>query len=182
LSRIGKRAVTIPSGVQATMSGSTLTVKGPKGSASRSLPTWLSVEIDGKGIHCKPAAEVPEAKAQWGLHRVLISNMVEGVAAGYRKDLEIVGVGYKAEMKGKDLALSVGLSHPVQIPSPAGIKIAAGEQNKVYRISVEGVDKELVGQVAANIRRVRPPEPYQGKGIRYVGEHVIRKVGKAAGK
>ncbi len=179
MSRIGKMPVTRPAGVEASVSGSMLSVKGPKGTLSLSLPESLKVEVHEKHILCKPAGEVEGVKALWGLHRKLIDNMVIGVVQGYKKSLEIVGVGYKAEAKGKDLVIAAGLSHPVTYKAQEGIKFTLESPTK---ITIEGIDKQLVGQVAAEIRSIRPPEPYKGKGIRYAGEKIRQKAGKSAVK
>ncbi len=179
MSRIGKRPVLIPKGVQVTMAEKVITAKGPKGTLSWTIPAEVSVAVDDANVMCTLGEQTKEGKAKWGLSRVLIHNMLVGVAEGYRRDLEIVGVGYRAEMKGKNLTLAVGLSHAVEIVPEPGIVIATDGPTKV---SVQGADKEAVGRTAANIRRIRPPEPYNGKGIRYAGENILRKAGKAAGK
>lgn len=183
MSRIGKQPISIIKGVDVSLAGHQITVKGPKGTLKREIPDSFLVEISAESIHVKMAKETPEVSkeisSKWGLYRVLIDNMVCGVANGYTKDLEIVGVGYKAELKGKDLVVSVGYSHPVTVKSPAGITITTEGLTKV---KVSGCDKELVGQVAADIRSIKKPEPYKGKGIRYAGEAVRKKAGKTAGK
>jgi large subunit ribosomal protein L6 len=154
-------------------------VKGAKGTLSRELPAEIKAEFADGIITVSPAMETEHTKALWGLYRVLIDNMVVGVSAGYKIDLEVVGVGYKFEIKGKDLVVTAGLSYPVLFKARPGIEYKSEAPTKV---SVEGVDKEKVGQAAADIRRIRPPEPYKGKGVRYAGEHVRRKAGKTAGK
>jgi large subunit ribosomal protein L6 len=179
VSRIGKLPVKVPVGVTVTVSGQKVEVKGSKGTLSREVPPEVRVEFAGGEIKLTPAVEAENTKALWGLYRVLVSNMVEGVSVGYKIELEIVGVGYKAELKGKDLLIAAGLSQPVLFKARAGLDY---KTDGPARIVVEGIDKEKVGQAAADIRRIRPPEPYKGKGIRYVGEKVRRKVGKAAGK
>ncbi len=179
MSRIGKLPVKIPKGVQVTVQGRKVEVKGSKGTLCREVNNGLAVAVDGDTVNLKPEVQNDTISALWGLNRVLLENMIIGVSAGYRKDLEIVGVGYKAEMKGKDINLAVGLSSPVLYKAPEGIKINVENQVK---ISIEGIDKEKVGQTAAEIRHIRPPEPYKGKGIRYFGEHLRRKAGKTAGK
>jgi large subunit ribosomal protein L6 len=179
LSRIGKLPVKIPKGVQVTVQGRKVEVKGSKGTLCREVNNGLAVAVDGDTMNLKPEVQNDTISALWGLNRVLLENMIIGVSAGYRKDLEIVGVGYKAEMKGKDINLAVGLSSPVLYKAPEGIKLNVENQVK---ISIEGIDKEKVGQTAAEIRHIRPPEPYKGKGIRYSGEHLRRKAGKTAGK
>ena len=179
MSRIGKRPVAIPAGVAVTMDGATIAVKGPKGELKRTLPREIAVsQADGQVTVARPSDE-PRHKALHGLTRTLVANMVEGVTKGFVRTLEIQGVGYKAEAKPYGVNLVVGLSHQVQFKAPAGVKISV-ENNTL--VKVEGADKELVGQVAAEIRHVRPPEPYKGKGIRYQGEHVRRKAGKTGAK
>ncbi len=177
MSRIGKRPVPLPKGVTATIDGRTVTVKGPKGEISRTVHAELSVVLDEQAVAVKRPSDEPRHKALHGLTRTLVANMVEGVTKGFSKSLEIQGVGYKAEVKPFGVQLVVGYSHPVPYHAPKGIKISVDNNTQV---KVEGVDKELVGQVAAELRSVRPPEPYKGKGIRYVGEQVRRKAGKTA--
>jgi large subunit ribosomal protein L6 len=179
LSRIGKRPIPIPNGVEVKLDGSRITVKGAKGTLSWTVPSQVNVSIDDSVVTCTVNDMTKESKSRWGLARVLINNMIVGVADGYRKDLEIVGVGYKAEMKGKNLTLAVGLSHSVEIEPETGITISTDGPTKVV---IEGADKEAVGRTASEIRQIRPPEPYNGKGIRYAGENILRKAGKAAGK
>ena len=177
MSRIGKRPVPLPQGVSATIAGQTITVKGPKGEISRTVHAELKlVQQDGTVAVQRPSDE-PRHRALHGLTRTLVANMVEGVTKGFTKALEIQGVGYKAEVKPFGVQLVVGYSHPVPYHAPKGIKISVDSNTQM---KVEGVDKELVGQVAAELRSVRPPEPYKGKGIRYVGEQVRRKAGKTA--
>jgi large subunit ribosomal protein L6 len=180
VSRIGKLPVKIPAGVDVNVDHQTVSVKGKMGELSRSIHNKIKVELADGTIVCTPrSVKDKESRALWGLSRVLVQNMVTGVSDGFKKVLEIIGVGYRAEMKGSYLMVSVGYSHPFLFNPPAGIKFSIDGPNKVV---VEGIDKELVGQVAATIRDIRPPEPYKGKGIRYEGEQIIRKVGKAAGK
>ncbi len=179
MSRIGKLPVTIPSGVEVKKDGNVVAIKGAKGARSHEVPQCLNVEVADNNIVLSIAKEMPESKALWGLNRVLLANMVEGVSKGFQKTLEIVGVGYKAEMTGKDVKLTVGLSHTVTIPASEGISFRLDGPTKLV---VEGVDKQKVGQVAALIRDVRPPEPYKGKGIRYLDEPIRRKAGKATVK
>ncbi len=179
MSRIGKVPVNIPSGVTVTVNGQTIEVKGSKGTLSRKFPEELKVEVDGNQVKVSPAAQTENVKALWGLYKVLIENMVIGVSQGYKKDLEIVGVGYKAELKGKDLSIYAGYSSPKLFKAPVGITFTVDGGNK---ITVSGIDKQLVGQTAADIRKIRKPEPYKGKGIRYLGEKLRRKAGKTAGK
>lgn len=175
MSRIGKKAVAIPTGVTVTLDGQTVTVKGPKGQLSWTVSDEIEVKQEGAEITFAPRNDTQRAKGMWGLSRTLIANMVEGVTKGYEQTLELVGVGYRAAMKGQALSMQLGFSHDVDIPPPAGIAFAVPKQTEV-RIS--GIDKQLVGEVAARIRRIRPPEPYKGKGVRYAGEKVRRKEGK----
>jgi large subunit ribosomal protein L6 len=179
VSRIGKKPVPLPKGVAASAAGNTLTIKGPKGELTRTFHTELSVAVAHGSVVVGRPSDSAWHKALHGLSRTLVSNMVDGVTRGFEKALEIQGVGYKAETKPFGVTLVVGYSHPVEFKAPAGIKVTA-EQPTLVRVA--GCDKELVGQVAANIRAVRPPEPYKGKGIRYVGEKVRRKAGKTGAK
>ena len=177
MSRIGKKPVPLPKGVTATLDGRTLTVKGPRGEIRRTFHPEMALAVeDGQVVVRRPSDE-SRHKALHGLTRTLVNNMVEGVTKGFAKALEIQGVGYKAEVTKEGVQLVVGFSHPVRYRAPAGVTIAAATPTQ---LRIEGVDKELVGQVAAEIRSVRPPEPYKGKGIRYVGEKVRRKAGKTA--
>ncbi len=177
MSRIGKKPVVMPTGVSAQLDGRRITVKGPKGEISRLVHPELTLALEGDSIVVRRPSDESRHKALHGLTRTLVANMVDGVTKGFAKSLEIQGVGYKAEPKPFGVQLVVGFSHPVPYHAPQGIKISV--DNNVL-LKVEGVDKELVGQVAAEIRAVRPPEPYKGKGIRYVGEQVRRKAGKTA--
>lgn len=177
MSRVGLAPVPIPSGVDVAISGRKVTVKGPKGQLERTLPEELSVESSDDEIRVARSGESREIKALHGLFRSLVANMVTGVTDGYEKKLEIHGVGYRAQKKGSDIELSVGFSHTVTKTAPAGIEFDVPQPTQ---ITVRGIDKELVGQVAAEIRAIRKPEPYKAKGIRYEGEHVRRKGGKAA--
>lgn len=177
MSRIGKKPVPLPKGVTAGVQGRTVTVKGPKGEISRLVHAELAVAVEGDTIVVRRPSDESRHKALHGLTRTLVANMVQGVTRGFSKSLEIQGVGYKAEPKPFGVQLTVGFSHPVPYHAPQGVKISV--ENNVL-MKVEGVDKELVGQVAAELRAVRPPEPYKGKGIRYVGEQVRRKAGKTA--
>ena len=179
MSRIGKLPVTIPAGVTVTLQGNTVQVKGPKGELSRAINPDLTVTIDGSTLTVARPSDETRHKALHGLSRTLIANMVEGVSKGYAKQLEITGVGFKAEAKPFGLQLALGFSHQIQYKAPAGIKLSAPQPTQVV---IEGVDKEKVGQVAAEIRLLRPPEPYKGKGIKYAGEIIRRKAGKAGGK
>ena len=176
MSRIGKMPIPVPEKVDVTIDGSTVTAKGPKGELTRSFQPVINITREGDDIVCTPANETREANALWGLTRTLISNMVVGVSEGFSKKLELVGVGYRAALKGKDLEMQLGFSHPVLVEAPEGITFEVPSQTEII---VSGPSKETVGQVAANIRKWRKPEPYKGKGIRYEGEHVRRKVGKA---
>jgi len=176
MSRIGKKEILIPAGVEVTINGQDISVKGPKGSLKMVSAPEIAVEIKEKEIHFTPKKEDLKSKALWGLTRTLVSNMVDGVTKGFEKKMEINGVGFKAGVEGKKLILSVGLSHTVDIPAPEGIEFKV-EKNV---ITVSGIDKGLVGQVSAQIRRVKKPEPYKGKGIRYVGEIIKKKLGKKA--
>jgi large subunit ribosomal protein L6 len=179
MSRIGKKPVPIPKGVTVTLDGSKITVKGPKGELSRSLPGAMLVSMKDNEVIVERPSEENEHKALHGLTRTLVANMVEGVTTGFSKQLEIIGVGYKAEVRPYGLQLSLGFSHVIEYKAPAGIKLSAPQPTQV---TIEGANKEMVGQVAAEIRSYRPPEPYKGKGIKYVGEQVRRKAGKAGGK
>lgn len=179
MSRIGKLPVTIPSGVNVRLEGQTLTVKGPRGELSLDVHPDMVVEVDGGELQVKRPSDARNHRALHGLTRALVANMVQGVSGGFQKTLEIVGVGYRAEKKGQDLVLSLGFSHPINYPAPAGITL---EVPNATTVVVQGADKAVVGQVAADIRGFRPPEPYKGKGVRYQGEQVRRKAGKAAGK
>ncbi len=179
MSRIGRKPIGIPSGVTVELKGSVVHVKGSKGELTYTLLPKVALEISDKEIVVKRDGDTDELRARHGLTRNLIANMVTGVSTGYEKKLEIIGVGYKAQPKGKILNLALGFSHPIDFPVPDGIEILQDEKNKAI-LTIKGIDKQLVGQVAANIRILRPPEPYKGKGIRYTDEHVRRKPGKAA--
>lgn len=179
MSRIGKLPVKVPQGVEVKVEGNTVTVKGPKGTISRAFHKDMKIKCEDSQIVVERPSDDNMHKALHGLTRSLIFNMVNGVTSGYEKSLTLEGVGYRAAKQGKKLVLTVGYSHPVEIEPPEGIEFEVPAPNK---ISVKGVDKELVGQVAANIRKVREPEPYKGKGIRYENEVVRRKVGKAGAK
>jgi large subunit ribosomal protein L6 len=168
--------VAIPSGVDVTVDGSKVTVKGPKGSLERAFHERVSIEVTGGEVTVSRSDDTRESRALHGLSRALLANMVAGVNEGFRRELEIVGVGYRAQLKGSDIELQVGYSHPVTVPAPEGISFEVPEPTKIV---VTGIDKEKVGQIAADIRGIRPPEPYKGKGIRYTGEYVRRKAGKA---
>ena len=177
MSRIGRLPITIPAGVDVTLVGRIITVQGPKGTLTRQLPPRMEFEREGDVLTVVRPTETKMDKSLHGLTRTLVNNMVVGVTTGYRKGLEIVGVGYRAQKAGEKLVLALGYSHPVEILPPSGISF---ELETPLRLSVVGIDKELVGQMAAKIRAVRKPEPYKGKGVRYVDEKVLRKAGKAA--
>ena len=176
MSRIGKMPVSVPSGVDVKVDGVQVTVKGSKGELSRQFTDRVSFSIEDGVVTVGREDDSHEARALHGLSRALLANMVEGVSEGFSKVLEIHGVGYRASLKGNNIELLVGFSHPVEVSAPKGITFEVPEPT---RIVVSGIDKEQVGQVAADIRKVRPPEPYKGKGIRYAGEYVRRKAGKA---
>ena len=177
MSRIGKKPVQIPAGVTVTVEGSHVSVKGPKGELDRTFSELVTISQEGEEILVTRNDESTDSNAQQGLTRTLISNMVEGVSKGFEKKLELTGVGYRAALKGKDLDLSLGYSHPVIYVAPEGISFEVPDNT---HITVKGISKEQVGQVAAEVRSKRPPEPYKGKGIHYEGEHIRRKLGKAA--
>ena len=179
MSRIGRKPITIPSGVTVSVDGSTVKVKGPKGELARTFDPSMKVRVEGSEMVVERPSDEKRERALHGLTRALLANMVTGVTEGFKKTLEIVGVGYRAEKKGKDLVVSVGYSHPVKYPEPAGISLTTPAPTTIV---IEGIDKQKVGQVAAELREFRPPEPYKGKGIRYQGEQVRRKAGKTAGK
>ena len=179
MSRIGRLPVTIPAGVTVTQQGNRITVKGPRGELSRTIPAVITMSQENGVLTVQRPSDEPQHRALHGLSRALINNMVEGVTKGFQRTLEIVGVGYKAETRPYGLQLALGFSHPVEYRAPAGIKLTATNPTTVV---VDGADKEVVGQVAAEIRSFRPPEPYKGKGIKYQGEQVRRKAGKAGGK
>jgi large subunit ribosomal protein L6 len=175
MSRIGKKAVQIPSGVNANVQGQTVQVRGPKGTLQVVLHDDIEAKMDKGAIKVDPRSDTKRARAQWGTSRTLINNLIVGVTKGYEEKLEINGVGYRAALQGKNLQLQVGLSHDVVYPIPQGITITAP---KPTEITITGADKQLVGQVAAEIRSFRPPEPYKGKGVKYAGEFIFRKEGK----
>jgi large subunit ribosomal protein L6 len=179
MSRIGKMPVPVPSGVTINIDGTTVSVKGPKGELRRTFPEGISFAIEDDKVIASRSSEESSQKALHGLSRALFANMVEGVTKGYQKQLEITGVGYKAEMKPYGLLFSLGYSHTIEFKAPQGITLKAPQPTQVL---IEGADKEIVGQVAAEIRSLRKPEPYKGKGIKYLGEKIRRKAGKAGGK
>ena len=175
MSRIGKKPVPIPSGVTANVEGQTVKVKGPKGAMQVVLPDDVEIKMDAGAVQVDPRNETKRARSQWGTYRTLVANLMTGVTKGFEQKLEITGVGYRAAVQGKNLQLQLGYSHDVVYPIPEGITIAAP---KPTEITITGSDKQKVGQVAAEIRDFRPPEPYKGKGVKYVGEYIFRKEGK----
>ena len=175
MSRIGKRPVELPAGVTASLSGQTVEVKGPKGTRSFRATDDVTIAIEGDVITVTPRGKSKRARQQWGMSRTMVANLVHGVTDGFKKELEINGVGYRAQMQGNTLKLALGLSHEVNFEVPEGVTVTAP---KVTEIIVEGSDEQLVGQVAANIRAWRKPEPYKGKGIKYKDEYIFRKEGK----
>jgi large subunit ribosomal protein L6 len=179
MSRIGKQPVPVLQGVTVTINGSTVVVKGPKGELTRTFHPDVTIAVDDGNVVVTRPSDEQRHRALHGLTRALVANMVEGVTKGYQKHLEITGVGYKAEVKPYGLLLALGFSHPVEYKAPAGIKLTAPQPTQIL---VDGADKEVVGRVAAELRKLRPPEPYKGKGIRYAGEIIRRKAGKAGGK
>jgi large subunit ribosomal protein L6 len=176
MSRIGRRPVSIPSGVTVTCQGGQVSVKGPKGTLAGPVPGGIQLEVAEGQVKFARPNDQPKTRALHGLARAAVANMIQGVTSGFVRELEIQGVGYRAEVKGKKLVMALGFSHPVEMPIPDGIAVSVQES----RIKIEGSDRGRVGQFASDVREVRPPEPYKGKGIRYVGEQVRRKVGKAA--
>jgi len=177
VSRIGRMPVEIPAGVQVDVKGSYVRVKGPKGELQRTFSPTISISMENNQLKVGRSSEAPTERALHGTTRAVIANMVHGVSAGFERVLEIEGVGYRAELNGKNLVLNMGYSHPVEVEPPEGITFDTDP--KAHQIFVRGYDKELVGQVAANIRKVRPPEPYHGKGLHYLGEKIRRKAGKS---
>jgi large subunit ribosomal protein L6 len=175
MSRIGKKPVTVPSGVTAEIQGRKLSVKGPKGTLSLDLADEVTYAIEDGGISVQPANETKRARSFWGMQRTLVQNLVTGVSEGFSKTLNITGVGYRANLQGTNLKLQLGYSHDVDFPVPDGIEIKTPDQTTVH---ISGIDRQKVGQVAAEIRRWRKPEPYKGKGIKYAGEFIFRKEGK----
>ena len=175
MSRIGRNAVAIPSGVTANIEGQTVKVKGPKGAMQVVLPDDVTAKMENGGVKVDPRNETKRARAMWGTSRTLVANLVTGVTKGFEKKLEITGVGYRAALQGKNLQLALGYSHDVVFAIPEGIAIATPKPTEIV---VSGIDKQKVGQVAAEIRAFRPPEPYKGKGVKYAGEYIFRKEGK----
>jgi large subunit ribosomal protein L6 len=175
MSRIGKKAVPVPSGVTANIEGQTVKVKGPKGALQVVLPDDVAVKMDKGAVKVDPRNETQRARAMWGTSRTLVANVIAGVTKGFEEKLEITGVGYRASVQGKKLQVSLGYSHDVVYPIPEGIAIATPKPTEIV---ITGIDKQKVGQVAAEIRGFRRPEPYKGKGVKYVGEYIFRKEGK----
>ena len=175
MSRIGKKAVPVPAGVTVTIEGQTVSVKGPKGQLSWTVAEEIEVKQVGAELLLSKRVENTRAQAMWGLSRTLVSNMVVGVTTGFERTLELVGVGYRAAMKGTALSMQLGFSHDVDVPPPSGVTFEVPKQTE---IKISGIDKQVVGEIASQIRRLRPPEPYKGKGVRYAGEQVRRKEGK----
>jgi large subunit ribosomal protein L6 len=177
VSRVGKKPIVVPQGVNIDIQGSTIKVKGPKGELERNFAAPIAVALEDGHVNVSRPNDEPAVRALHGTTRAVLANMVTGVSTGFSKALQIEGVGYRAEMKGKQLVMALGYSHPVPVDPPAGVSFTVDEKTKI--ITISGIDKEIVGQVAADIRAWRPPEPYKGKGLRYVGERVRRKAGKA---
>ncbi|QIE41336.1 50S ribosomal protein L6 [Meridianimarinicoccus aquatilis] len=175
MSRIGKKPVDLPSGVSASVSGQIVEVKGPKGTRTFTATDDVNVAMEDNTISVTPRGKSKKALQQWGMSRTMVANLVEGVTNGFKKELEITGVGYRAQMQGNTLKLALGYSHDVDFQVPAGVTVTCPKQTE---ITIEGIDQQLVGQVAANIREWRAPEPYKGKGIKYKGEFIFRKEGK----
>lgn len=175
MSRIGKKTIAVPKGVTVTLNGQTVSVKGPKGERTWTVAEEIEVKQEGDELSLTPRSDTPRARAMWGLSRTLVDNMVTGVTTGFEKTLELVGVGYRAALKGQSLSLQLGFSHEVDVAPPAGITFVVPKQTE---IKISGNDKQVVGEIAATIRKLRPPEPYKGKGVRYQGETVRRKEGK----
>ena len=175
MSRIGKQPIVVPNGTTVTLDGQTVKVKGPKGELTWSVAPEIEMKLENGELTLAPREDTPRARSMWGLSRSLVGNMVTGVSEGFERTLELVGVGYRAAMKGNALSLQLGLSHDVDVNPPAGVTFAVPKQTE---IKISGIDKQVVGEVAAKIRKIRPPEPYKGKGVRYAGETVRRKEGK----
>jgi large subunit ribosomal protein L6 len=179
MSRIGKAPISVPDKVTVSLNGLSVTVKGPKGELSRTLPDGVSISQEGNTLQVSPVNESRRSRERHGLSRTLVANMVEGVSQGFTRKLEIVGVGYRAAVQGKKLVVSAGYSHPVEMLPPEGVTFTVENNTNVF---VSGADKELVGNEAAKVRAIRPPEPYKGKGIKYEGEKILRKAGKTGKK
>jgi large subunit ribosomal protein L6 len=183
MSRIGKSPVNIPSGVDVKLNGTNVTVKGPKGELSQEIDSCVTLSIEDNTITFSRESDAPTHRAKHGLYRALLQNMVVGVSEGYKKELEVIGVGYRATATGQQLELALGFSHPIIFEIPSEIKVSADTQKgKAPVVTLESYDKQLLGQVAAKIRSLRKPEPYKGKGVRFLGEEIRRKAGKSAGK
>jgi large subunit ribosomal protein L6 len=180
MSRIGKKPVTLPKGVKVTISGSEAVIEGAKGRLACPIPKGISLDIQADSVTLSRINNDPQNRAFHGLTRALLQNAVTGVTDGWKKELKIIGVGYKAEMEGTSLRLDIGYSHPIKFEPPKGVQVAAERKGNLTQITVSGIDRQLVGQAAADIRQFRKPEPYKGKGIQYVGEVVRRKAGKTA--
>ena len=175
MSRIGKKAVAVPSGVTANVEGQTVKLKGPKGALQVVLHDDVAVKVEGASVKIDPRSETKRARSLWGTSRTLVANIITGVTKGFERRLEVSGVGYRATMQGKNLQLALGYSHDIVYPIPEGITIATPKPTEIV---ITGIDKQKVGQVAAEIRNFRPPEPYKGKGVKYAGEYIFRKEGK----
>lgn len=175
MSRIGKRPVALPKGVTARVDGQTVEVKGPKGTRKFTATDDVTIALDGETITVKPRGNSKRARQQWGMSRTMVANLVTGVTEGFKRELELVGVGYRAQMQGKAVQLSLGYSHPVVFEAPEGVTLSSAKNTEIV---VEGIDQQVVGETAAKLREWRRPEPYKGKGIRYKGEYVFRKEGK----
>ena len=183
MSRIGKSPVNIPSGVDVKLNGNVVTVKGPKGELTQEIDSCVTLSIEDNTITFSRESDAPSHRAKHGLYRALLHNMVQGVSEGYKKEMEVIGVGYRANAAGQQLELALGFSHPIVFEIPSEVKVSANtEKGKAPVVTLESYDKQLLGQVAAKIRSFRKPEPYKGKGIRFVGEEIRRKAGKSAGK
>jgi large subunit ribosomal protein L6 len=183
MSRIGKSPVNIPSGVDVKLNGNVVTVKGPKGELTQDIDSCVTLSIEDNTITFSRESDAPSHRAKHGLYRALLQNMIQGVSEGYKKEMEVIGVGYRATTAGQQLELALGYSHPIIFEIPNEIKVSADTQKgKAPVVTLESYDKQLLGQVAAKIRSFRKPEPYKGKGIRFVGEEIRRKAGKSAGK
>jgi large subunit ribosomal protein L6 len=175
MSRIGKKAITVPAGVTLTLDGQKVTVKGQKGELNFTMPKIIAGKLEGDQFTVAPSVNNKESRSMWGMCRTMVSNLIEGVVNGYNKNLELRGVGYRAQMKGSNLSLQLGFSHEVNYTAPEGVTIVVPKATEIH---ISGIDKQKVGQVAAEIRSFRKPEPYKGKGVRYVGEYVRSKEGK----
>lgn len=180
MSRVGRKPIDIPDGVEVTVKGNLVAVESPRGKLSRMFSPLLKVRIDARRILVERTSDTKRHRSLHGLNRTLIANMVEGITVGFQKTLEMQGVGYRAEVKGERIVLQIGRSHPVNFDLPEGIEAEAEREGQVTNIKIRGINKEIVGQVAARLRDLHPPDPYKGKGIRYLGETVRRKAGKTA--